>query len=237
LNRWYDHGEGKGGNIIDLLVQLKGFSISEVLTFLNNDTSSFSFHQQPIFSNSTSKEKNHEIVKIKSLENEALLNYLKTRKINLQVAKKYCQEVYYKINNKNYFAIAFKNDSEGIEIRNKYFKGALGAKNNTWIKNDSNSLSVFEGFIDFLSYLTLKEMPKRKENYLILNSVSLIDKALPKLKEYNNIFTYLNNDSAGMTGTKIFKNHFKNSIDCSFVYNKYNDLNEYLIAMVYFESK
>ena len=232
LNRWYDHGAGKGGNLIDLLIQLKGFSISEVLTFLNNDIDSFSFHQQAIFSNLPVEEKTYEIIKIKSLENKILLSYLKSRKINELIAKKYCHEVYYKIKNKTYFAIAFKNDSEGIEIRNKYFKGALGTKDNTWIENGSKTLSVFEGFIDFLSYLTLKEMPKRKENYLILNSISLIEKALPKLKEYNNIFTYLDNDNAGIAGTKIFKNLFKNSIDCSFVYNKYNDLNGYLSAMV-----
>ncbi|MCB0458954.1 MAG: DNA primase, partial [Flavobacteriaceae bacterium] len=42
-NRWYDHGTGIGGNVIDLVIQLMKCTVQEALNFLNNDLSSFSF--------------------------------------------------------------------------------------------------------------------------------------------------------------------------------------------------
>ena len=49
LNRWYDHGKGIGGNVIDLVSQIFNCSVQEALVFLNENISFFSFHQQPIF--------------------------------------------------------------------------------------------------------------------------------------------------------------------------------------------
>ena len=46
LNYWYDHGEGKGGNVIDLVMQIKNFKITQALSFLSDDINFFSFHQQ-----------------------------------------------------------------------------------------------------------------------------------------------------------------------------------------------
>ena len=37
LNRWYDHGEGTGGNVIDLICLINKWSVKEVLRFLNTD--------------------------------------------------------------------------------------------------------------------------------------------------------------------------------------------------------
>ena len=48
LNRWYDHGVGKGGNVIDLVCLIKEWSVKETLEFLNKNQISFSFQQQPI---------------------------------------------------------------------------------------------------------------------------------------------------------------------------------------------
>ena len=47
LNRWYDHGIGKGGNIIDLVIEMNNnCSISEALVILAKNIPSFSFQQQ-----------------------------------------------------------------------------------------------------------------------------------------------------------------------------------------------
>ena len=74
LNRWYDHGMGKGGNSIDLLVQLKGYTVKEALDFLSGD-SSFSFQQQPIY---LKKKTSTEVIAVKPIKHIALIDYLKS---------------------------------------------------------------------------------------------------------------------------------------------------------------
>lgn len=225
-NKWYDFGIGKGGNTIDLIVRLKNYSVKETLLFLSASTNnSFSFQQHQ---NNDESKTSYSIKKVKSLDNPALLNYLEIRKINLIVAKKYCQEVYYKINNKSYFAIAFENDLGGFEIRNKYFKGGLKSKATTHLKNESNVLLVFEGFIDFLSLLTLNEEKFQKFDHLILNSLSFVDSKLKLLTNYKEIELYLDNDKAGKKASKKIQKKFNFSKDKSQSYSGYKDLNEFL---------
>jgi len=226
LNRWYDHSIGRGGNVIDLIMLLKNYTVKEALYFLNNNIDSFSFHKQ---SKSIDRTKNYSIVKIKNLNNKALLNYLQSRKIKVEVAKKYCNEIHYVMNEKNYFAIGFKNISNGYEIRNKYFKGCLEKKDFTILKNGGNTVLIFEGFFDFLSYLSLGFINEKRIDFVILNSISMIEKTIKVLQEYNSIFSFLDNDSSGKSGFKILKTNCKNVIDMSFMYNGFKDLNEWLI--------
>ena len=53
LNRWYDHGAGIGGNVIDLVCLIKKCSIKEALQILSKENISFSF--QPPFSSQKNK--------------------------------------------------------------------------------------------------------------------------------------------------------------------------------------
>ena len=62
---------------------------------------------------------------------------------------------------------------------------------------------VFEGFMDFLSYLTLKQSCNwticidQPCDYLVMNSVNNLKKALMYLQRYLHIHCYLDNDLAG----------------------------------------
>src|SRR5689334_24407507 len=58
MNRWYDFGEGKGGNLVDFGIQYHKCSVSELLKKMNG---SFSFGQQ----NSASRIEEEETKKIK----------------------------------------------------------------------------------------------------------------------------------------------------------------------------
>lgn len=80
-----------------------------------------------------SSESSHriEIKSVGSLEHPALIGYLRDRNIELTAAQKYCQEVRYSIGDKEYFAIGFKNDAGGWELRNPNFKGSSTPKNIT----------------------------------------------------------------------------------------------------------
>ncbi len=226
-NVWYCFSDGVGGTVIDFVMKLKSFTILEALDFLSNDLLFFSFQQQQIIVES---KKSYEIQKITNLENPALLKYILERKISISIAQKYCQEIHYSVGQKYYLAIAFKNRLGGYEVRNKNFKGCLGKKDITTIFNQSKTVSIFESWSDFLSYLTLKkEMPE--ENFIILNSTAMVKKASEILKNYSKIKTFLDNDNAGDKAYNFLKENYNNEIlDNRIHYKNYNDLNEFLIA-------
>ncbi|MCD8043711.1 MAG: CHC2 zinc finger domain-containing protein, partial [Tannerellaceae bacterium] len=150
-NIWFDYGMGRGGTIIDFT--LLYYNLSEVSDALKKIAEkaeeitpvSFSFHPPGYVSG-------FEIVKIKSLENKTLINYLKERGINIEIAKKQVHEIYFKQSGKNYFALAFQNQSGGYKVRNRYFKGCIPPKDITIVCNESDKCNVFEGFMDYRLY-------------------------------------------------------------------------------------
>ena len=86
----------------------------------------------------------------------ALVSYLTGRGIDPAIARTYCREVRYTIGGKEYFAVGFRNDAGGWELRSARFKGGSSPKHITTLDNGSDMAMAFEGFIDFLSYLSLK---------------------------------------------------------------------------------
>lgn len=109
----------------------------------------------------------------------------------------YCRQVRYEINGKSYFAIGFRNDAGGYELRSEHFKGGSTPKHITTINNGSNTILVFEGFMDFLFYLTLKENARSTCDTAVLNSVVNRPKALLFLECHAVVHTFLDNDDAG----------------------------------------
>jgi len=191
----------------------------------------FSFNQQKEQQQKKS-EKNYKIKKVSTLKNKALENYLIERGLKtIEIHKKYLGEIYYTIESKNYFALSFVNNSGGREIRNKYFKGSFGKKDISLILPNpkDNRMKIFEGFIDFLSYLEInKNAPL--SNYLILNSVSLKERALKAITgKFELLELYLDNDRAGNESTEFFMQNFSNAIDKRVHYKEYKDLNEFLV--------
>ena len=234
-NEWYDFGMGKGGNIIDFVREYHGIdSVSYALQTIGVEvpkiaSDSFSFRPPeslPCF----------EDISIQPLTNTALLQYLKERNIHLPFAEQECKEIHFTSKGKRYFAIGFENELGGYELRNKYFQGCLSPKSFTNIKNGNDSCCIFEGFMDYLSYLTLttQENPDypnvtKKHDYIILNSAANLSKALDTIGGYDTIYCYLDNDNAGIKAqlTISDKCGFRVS-DQSKFYSGYKDLNDYL---------
>ena len=227
LNYWYLHSEGIGGKNVDFMKRYLNASVSEVLLWAENQNFS-SFHQQNI---SNLKEenisKNYEVIETKNVQHPALLEYLKER--NVENKTEFLQEIHYRMKDKNYFGIGFKNNSGGYEIRNKYSKICLGKKDISTIKNDSNSVRIFEGFFDFLSFKNLEnKLEKEPSDYLILNSVSMIHNIKNSLGKYNKVELYFDNDEAGDRAVEIISSEIQNAEDCRVLYSDFKDLNEYL---------
>lgn len=224
-NLFFDHGTGKGGNVIQLVALVNNCNDFEAAKILIDRKDSFSFHCK------LSKEQSTRITinKIKTLENVALLQYLQSRCIDVRIAKQHCQECYYSVANKNYFSIAFPNDTRGYELRSKYFKGCTN-KGITNMQNGSDTLLVFEGFIDYLSYLTYNKSLMLPNDSIVLNSVSNIQQAKASFSSYSKVNLYLDNDSTGKALTKELVKEFQHIVDCSYLYQKYKDFNDFLMA-------
>lgn len=224
-NVWYDFGLGKGGNIIDLAMELYHTqNVSEVMRIMNH---SVIIHiQQPMEIRSEEKASFERIV-VKELEHTALLSYLSSRGINSAIAKSQCVEIHYKNGVKHYFAIGFKNDAGGYELRNPYFKGCIAPKGITTIRNYEPTCHVFEGFMDYLSYLILHG----ECDAVVLNSIVNLPNALSILNEYSQICCHLDNDIVGKMATRqIMEALGAKCADASNEYGAYKDLNEYLMS-------
>ena len=229
LNRWYDHGEQIGGNVVDLIVKLKKCTVSEALKYLQScDT--FSFQKQTALAYERKKEGNcNNVLIVKRIEHSALKQYLVSRGIINSYALMQIEEVHYEIDQKNYFAIGFKNKSDGWELRSKYAKICLGKKDITLIDNECTVVKIFEGFFDYLSFLQISDEKNINESdYLILNSAALVVKNISILEKYKVIELYLDNDSTGDKYTKLITERLPAAKDERFKYSECKDLNEYL---------
>ena len=238
-NQWYDFGIGKGGNIIDLAEQLyKSSDVSYLIRKIEdnvpNCTSTFSTSFADI---KEEQQTNYfENLQILPLSHPALMRYLWDRCIDLEMAASVCKELHYNSNGKHYFGIGFPNIAGGYEIRNPFFKGGITPKDISLFHNEESKQScfVFEGFIDFLSFMMLRRKENdglKRQDYLVLNSVSNIQKALEPLSHYENVQCFLDNDEAGRNAYLRLSKELGNSVtDASTLYNGFKDLNEYLCA-------
>jgi len=231
-NVWHDFGTCEGGALIDLVMKIQNFTFHEAITTLEKEQekfSSFSFHgNQNHFPAGTLKsEPAISIQKMLPINNPALIDYLKERRINVDIGRTHCSEIYYSVNDKTYFAVGFQNDMGGYELRNKYFKGCT-SKDITSIKRNNNHCLLFEGFMDYLTFLTMKNIQYSPVDVIVLNSLANLPKVKNTLVSYNSISAFLDNDKTGKKAVQELESICKDVIDQSFFYSKNKDLNEYL---------
>jgi DNA primase len=232
-NTWYDFGEGSGGNIIDLGIRLHQCSVAELLQMFSKST--YTPILIPDDRAAIVKHKEESKVKIISssdLVDQGLLTYLKSRGINLAVAKQYCQQADFTIYKKKYLAISFANRSGGYELRSSGMKISSSPKDFTLIDNGSKNLKSTEGYMDFLSLLSMQPKDHTDFNYLILNSVNMLSRALEIMGEHKNIFIYYDQNKAGRKATGLVMNTFRNAVDASIFYRDYVDVNDYWVAQL-----
>ena len=132
------------------------------------------------------------------ISNKNLLEYTQKRGISVDCSK--LKEVHFENKGKKYYAFGFKNQSNGYDLRNEFYKGKIGKTDipvGYFGNVSSNKMLVFEGFTDLLAY--------RKNNmidfkYIVLNSTANVQKAIDFLKReaqhYSN-YLLLDNDHSG----------------------------------------
>lgn len=226
-NQWYDFGTGEHGDIIDLVSTLQHCTMNKAIELLIG--SKQIMHQDFSFGGErkTSKHK-LEIISVQSLTNPYLLRYIAERGISLSIANRFCSEIRYNNTNQTYYAIGFANDAGGWEIRSPYFKGCIAPKAITTISKGTDVLQIFEGFMDFLSWQTLN--PSSTCDTIVLNSLALLPRIQEKIKGYNQVESFLDNDEAGRKSFEVLKHFYPSIIDGSVRYQTHKDLNEWLVA-------
>lgn len=230
LNLWYDHGTGQGGSIIDF--GMAYFSCG-LAAFMERLEHGLSFHRRP---SSAPLPPAGEKKKIRLLSEQVvgcpgLVRYVAERCIPLELARQHCREVRCELNGREFYALGFRNDLGGYELRNPRFKGSCSPKAPTFIRNGAAELSVFEGCFDFLSYLVIRaERSLPETSYLILNSLSAFEASLSLMQQFPRTTLYLDHDAAGrkLTGQALKENtSFR---DGSGLYAGAKDLNEWHVG-------
>ena len=235
-NLWHDYGTSQGGSIIDLVMRIKGCSAYEAMAHLAEGkviTLVPSFFHRATTTTATNPTSTRHILSISEELPLHLQSYLReVRKINLAVSSSYLRHIRYEVGKREYSAIGFSNRAGGYELRDeKTFKGTIAPKDISLIQGDiSEKLCLFEGFIDFLSYLTMKG--KETAPCLVLNSVSNLPRAIAYLHEngIDSVRAFLDKDDAGQKALQALQSARINVEDMSRQYAGYKDFNEYHVV-------
>ncbi len=248
LNVWFDHGgagvsQKQGGNVIDFgLAFWYPSDFGQVLqkiaeTMLLDVPSDLKVNHRPRqFNRQPEKLTNYNVTGVRELGGNAkIAAYLQSRGIYEQ-AKGRIKEVYYEIvtgpkAGKSFFCAGWQNDLGSWELSNQgknfKFKACLGRKAITTVEGSTARLCLFEGYMDYLSWLA--DNPKATDSVIVLNSVNLLDSALAKIATYPSVQAYFDRDKAGEKAFTQLKQAVPHAQDRSSLYRKYKDYNDMLI--------
>ena len=240
-NLWIDYGEGRGGSIIDLCMRMEGCTLSEAIRLLGQNApvnGTYSFlndfvpnNSQPVMAVNGARR----LIEISDTLPPHFQEYLtKVRCINLEKAMPFLKCISYEVRGRRYQAIGFANLYGGYELRDdKTFKGTIAPKDITPIFTDrAEPVCIFEGFMDFLSFLSMKE--EVTNHCLVMNSVSNVARTIRYLNDRHlpHIRTFLDNDEAGRRAVQDFIKAGFHVEDMNIHYKDFKDLNEYHVSCV-----
>ena len=210
LNEWYDFGAATGGDLVELGKYLyRTNSVSEVLACIGRHENAAPIQRVRIPGTTPRPvEADMKDVLVVPLQHHALLSYLHSRGIDGDIGRMFCREVHYELRKRRYFALAFGNAAGGYEVRNPYYKGCIRCKDISVIRQSHGDAPC---------------------DYLVMNSVNNLKKALEHLQVYEEIHCYLDNDLAGQkteeTIAGMYGGRVRNEAPR---YREYKDLNDYL---------
>ena len=237
-NLWIDYAEGRGGSIIDICMRLEDCTLSEAIHRLGQttpDDTAYSSHNDFAPNKSQPANGARKLMEVSDTLPPHLQEYLtKVRCIDLEKARPFLKCISYEVRGWRYQAIGFANPSGGYELRDdKTVKGTIAPKDITPIfESKAQPICLFEGFMEFLSFLSMKE---EVNNYcLVMNSVSNVARTVHYLNAHNltHIQAFLDNDDAGRRAIQELIKAGFNVEDMSRYYKNFKDLNEFHVSCV-----
>ena len=244
-NLWIDYAEGRGGSIIDLCIRLEGCTLSEAICRLGQNASEYIVPSSsspkretsisPKQTENTMASGTRRLTSISDTLPPHLQEYLKKERcIDLEKATPFLKCISYEVRGRRHETIGFANSSGGYELRdNKIFKGTIAPKDITPIFEDrAQPVCLFEGFMDFLSFLSMKG--EVSNQCLVMNSVSNVARSIHYLNKRNitSVRAFLDNDDTGRKAVQEFVNAGFKVEDMAVYYKDFKDLNEYHVSRV-----
>jgi hypothetical protein len=175
-----------------------------------------------------------ELVNIKELGNNFVLGqYLHSRGIFDEAKRQGVKEVYYKRKNNVenptvFYAVGWQNELGSWEYANaKGFKSCIGPKGVSVIPGNSDHVAVFEGYMDFLTW---RKLHQETPTIIVLNAITLLGRAIEKIKTFPTVDVYCDNDDPGRKCTASLIKEAPQAVDRAYLYNGYNDYNDLLKA-------
>lgn len=233
-NKWYDHSQGVGGDIIYAIRHFEQKSFAEAVNAI--DTAIHNY-KPPIKPNTASKALGldvlHESEQIKHL---ALIKYIHSRGLEPQHLSGIAKEVHWAKGGRKFFGLGFSNDNGGYSIRSGIFKFNIGPNTVSTIQigNKPTGIKIFEGGFDLASYRKID--PSASYHAIVLNGLAnLTHQYMEGIRNSASkldypVELYLDNDRAGDAKTVQAKEVIKMSEDKRGLYRSFQDLNDYLVS-------
>ena len=202
----------------------------------------FSFQQQSPPQAGISENRELEFLKAHQIQNPVIFSYLSKRGIPNHLSERYLREVRYRNTKtgKEFFAFGMGNRSGGYEIRaasdDYKFKSALVARDITIIRGqnqESNTVSIFEGMLDFLSLVAMLNVSQLSGDSIVMHSLSSFQQTITAIKSmgYEKVNLFLDNNRAGKEHNQKFQSALGEIvISQSYLFEPYEDVNDALVA-------
>ena len=242
-NSFFDYSADFGGDVVVLHMKLNNLTKKEAyIEMITGNISNSGFvsllppkvHKAPEVST-------FNVDEIYPIENDHLIHYFwHERGIHPEILQEHCLEMRYTVKGYTNKAVCFMNNTGGFEIRNDKFKGGIGSKDVTFIKgvgkNHDKNLNIFEGFSDFLAYLTLSKKLNNTYDTYVLNSVVFKNRIEVK-SNVQQIRLFVDNDKSGQKAVDYYINLYGKGMiwDARERYSQYNDVNEMLIDKIKYQ--
>lgn len=250
---WKDFGGGgerSGGNIINLVRDLKGMRYGQALDYIIAHTvgSPLGDLVRPVQARPSKSQNNapdrHILRDAREITNPAIFRYLEEKRgLKRSVIKNYVKQVHFEDTKtgKSFFSAGIENLKNGYEINNQIgerkFKSTVPSSSKSIsyfeVESGNNSVMVFEGFIDSLSFLVDNSLRKFPTHTIVLNSAEMEKEAINFIaaKGFDHVKGFFDNDKRGRQLKETFKEIFGDGFsDASFIYAGYNDYNQFLVT-------
>lgn len=234
-NKWHDRGTGKHGDVIDFVQELFSMTRGQTIDYLLKRSNIPLPEYAPLKREHNSIEITH-IEPLLATNAPLLIQYLQQRHINPDIASLYLKyaQIRFPYSLKNptriHHCLAWGNDSGGYEFRNSFLKVSNAPKNVTTLKDmDSPYVYLFEGWPDYLTYLTMLEEQKSDGTVMVLNSISFLNVMMPFFKD-KRVLYWGQNDKAGDDALDRLKKEDIYCRDLRFTFKGHKDLNLYWVS-------
>ena len=258
---WYDHGIGEGGDVVTFARRYWECDTSQALRQLSDLYLGSLFDTPPtveprkradnaapglpLFAERERENREDERtgIEIGPITSKGLYWYLHHRGIDPQLAKRYLKEMRYKADDKEFYVLAFASDEGGWELRNGVgvsegkhgFQGNYGPKAITVLYPEKatpgGSVSVFEGFFDFLTALSYYGKDEPSTPVIVMNSAALRKQTAAAIERLvaGRVHLYLDRDETGQDATQAIREALPDIMveDRSGLYAAYADFNDF----------